>query len=50
MATHEPSREQELFDVARRLTDPRERAEFLGKACAGDAQLRQHVEELLRWS
>ena len=39
--------QEEIFDAARRLTDPVERKVFLGEACAGDSGLRTHVEELL---
>ncbi|HEV7926951.1 MAG TPA: protein kinase, partial [Verrucomicrobiae bacterium] len=42
-----PDREVALFSAARRLP-PNERAAFLDDACAGDAALRQRVEELLR--
>ena len=35
-----------LFEEALDL-DPTERAEFLGKACAGDVALREEVESLL---
>src|SRR6266404_2568455 len=46
----EPSeREVVVFSAARRLP-PAERAEYLEEACAGDAALRQRVEELLQAS
>jgi RIO-like serine/threonine protein kinase len=41
--------EIEVFNVALELS-VRERAEYLDKACAGDAALRQRVEELLKAS
>jgi eukaryotic-like serine/threonine-protein kinase len=44
-----PDREVAVFSAARRLP-PSQRAAFLDNACAGDAALRQHVEELLRAS
>jgi len=44
-----PDREVAVFSAARRLP-PNERAAFLDDACAGDAALRQRVEELLRAS
>src|SRR5580692_6838511 len=44
-----PDRELAVFSAARRLP-PNERAAFLVDACAGDAALRQRVEELLRAS
>src|SRR5271170_5237641 len=40
-------REIEIFNIALELP-ARERAAFLDQACAGDAALRQRVEELLR--
>src|SRR5213594_3999736 len=42
-------REVAVFGVARRLPAG-ERAAYLDEACAGDAALRQRVEELLRAS
>jgi serine/threonine protein kinase len=42
-------REVAVFSAARRLP-PGQRAAYLDQACAGDAALRQHVEELLRAS
>src|ERR1035438_10542590 len=39
-------REVAIFNVARRLTGP-EGAAYLDEACAGDAALRQRVDELL---
>src|SRR5580693_468460 len=44
-----PDREVAVFSAARRLP-PNERAAYLDGACAGDAALRQRVEELLRAS
>ena len=43
----EPDRELMVFSVARRLAAG-QRAVFLEEACAGDAGLRQRVEELLQ--
>ena len=40
-------REEELFDVARRLTGAGERSAFLDRACADDAALRARIENLL---
>ena len=40
--------ERELFLAALELRDPRERALYLDRACAGDAALRAKVEALLR--
>ena len=39
--------EFELFDAARKITDPVARAAFLDQACAGNAALRASVESLL---
>src|SRR5262249_40012475 len=39
--------EQTIFLAALDIADPAERAAYLGKACAGDAALRQQVEALL---
>jgi serine/threonine protein kinase len=41
------SREEELFDAARKLDDSAQREEFLEQACDGDSKLRQKVETLL---
>ena len=41
-----PEREEALFEAALQLP-PEQRAGYLDKACAGDAQLRQRVEALL---
>jgi hypothetical protein len=41
------SREEEVFDAARQLTDPAQREEFLERACDQDASLRERVEKLL---
>jgi tRNA A-37 threonylcarbamoyl transferase component Bud32 len=46
MSTH-PDREAALFNAARRMI-PSQRAEYLDEACAGDAELRLRIEELLR--
>ena len=45
--TNPPDREVAVFNGARRLPAG-ERAAYLTDACAGDATLRQHVEELLQ--
>jgi len=47
--TNSPDREVAVFNAARRLP-PGERAAYLDEACAGDAALRQRVEELLQAS
>jgi serine/threonine protein kinase len=41
------SREEEVFDAARQITDPAERQTYLTQACDGDSELRERVEELL---
>src|SRR5882757_6391488 len=41
------SREKAVFDAALEVTDPAQRKLFLDQACAGDAELRAAVEELL---
>jgi eukaryotic-like serine/threonine-protein kinase len=41
------SREEELFDTARKLDDPEQRDKFLEQACDGDPGLRQRVATLL---
>src|ERR1700733_4860258 len=41
------SREKAMFDAALEVTDPVQRKLFLDQACAGDAELRAAVEELL---
>ena len=41
------SREKAVFDAALEVTDPVQRKLFLDQACAGDAELRTAVEELL---
>ena len=45
--TNQPDRELAVFSAVRRLPSG-QRAAYLEKACAGDATLRQRVEELLR--
>jgi len=45
--TNHPDREVAVFGAARRLPSG-ERAAYLDEACAGDAALRQRVEELLQ--
>ena len=47
--TNQPDRELAVFSDARRLP-AQERAAFLDQACADDAALRRHVEELLQSS
>jgi hypothetical protein len=39
--------ERDIFHAALELTDPIERAAYLEKACAGDAALKAHFEDLL---
>jgi WD40 repeat protein/serine/threonine protein kinase len=39
--------EEELFETARKLTDPAERAAYLEAACVGNPTLRQQLEALL---
>jgi serine/threonine protein kinase/tetratricopeptide (TPR) repeat protein len=49
MSTPEPdeeAREDEILRVARRLA-PKQRADFLEKRCAGDAELRERIELML---
>jgi hypothetical protein len=41
------SREEEVFDAARKLTDPAQVKAYLDRACDGDPRLRQRVETLL---
>jgi len=41
------SREKAVFDAALEVTDPAQRKLFLDQTCAGDAELRAAVEELL---
>ena len=41
------SREEEVFDTARKMEDPAQREEFLERACDGDPDLRQRVQTLL---
>jgi eukaryotic-like serine/threonine-protein kinase len=41
------SREEELFDAARKMDDPAQRGHFLERACDGDPDLRRRVETLL---
>src|ERR1019366_7649719 len=47
--TNQPDRELAVFNAARRLPVS-ERAAYLDEACAGDAALRQRIEELLQAS
>jgi eukaryotic-like serine/threonine-protein kinase len=44
----EPDREKSVFLAAADIPDPAARAAFLDGACAGDAELRDRVEALLR--
>ena len=39
--------EEAIFHVARGLSQPEERAEYLNDVCADDQHLRERVEELL---
>ena len=41
--------EAEIFDDARRMTNPAERAAFLERACHGDAALRERIAQLLNF-
>jgi eukaryotic-like serine/threonine-protein kinase len=41
------SREEEVFEAARKLDDPEQREEFLERACESDPDLRQRVATLL---
>ena len=41
------SREKAVFEAALEMADPAQRKLFLDRACAGDAELRAAVEELL---
>ena len=43
-------REEELFDLARRMTNAVERRSFLERACDGDDALRRRIEKLLEAS
>ena len=47
--TNPPDREVVVFDIARQLP-AQERAAYLDEACAGDAAIRERIEELLRAS
>jgi WD40 repeat protein/serine/threonine protein kinase len=40
--------EREIFHAAIQLTNPAERAAYLEKVCAGNASLRQHLENMLQ--
>src|SRR4051794_4513586 len=42
------SREKAVFYAALDVTDPAQRRKFLDEACAGDAELRAAVDELLK--
>ena len=42
------ARAKSLFLAASDLSDPAERAAYLGRECGGDAELRGRVEALLR--
>ena len=44
---HSMQDEEALFEAARQLKDGAARESFLAQACAGDAKLRQRLEELL---
>jgi WD40 repeat protein len=41
------NREETLFEAARKLSDPRQRAAFLDAACQGQVGLRRRLDELL---
>ena len=43
----QPTTAKEIFVAACRLSCPVERAEFLDGVCHGNADLRQHIEELM---
>ena len=43
----EAQREEALFDAARKLADPAERAEFLQHQCVGNPALRRRIDALL---
>jgi WD40 repeat protein/serine/threonine protein kinase len=40
--------EETIFEAARELATPEERAAYLAKACGGDARLRERIENMLR--
>ncbi len=40
--------EEEIFHVARKITDPETQAKYLDQICAGDQPLRERVEALLK--
>ena len=42
-----PLSEEQVFEAARELKNPAERNAYLDATCAGDADLRRSVEELL---
>ncbi len=42
------SREEEVFDAARKLADAAQRSAFVASACDGDSRLRERVERLLQ--
>ncbi len=48
MKSGSPAEEERLFEAARQLATPGQRAAFLDAACGGDLHLRQRVETLLR--
>jgi serine/threonine protein kinase len=43
----ETQREEELFDAARKMTDPATCQAYLDRACDGDSALRERIENLL---
>ena len=45
--TSNQTKEEILFNAARALSDPKQRAAFLDAACQGDSELRRGLEELL---
>ena len=40
--------EEEIFHVARKITDPEARAKYLDQICSGDQHLSERVEALLK--
>src|SRR5262245_54694481 len=39
---------REIFDAAAAIDDPAERSAYLGRACAGNVPMRQHIDALLQ--
>ena len=44
---NEPNREKEIFEQALDIDSPKERADFIEKACAGDASLANRIKALI---